>query len=332
MIKVYSSNSSNPASSFGNPQSSFEIINLTSSICREIQINTKEVYWIDLEEPSDQDLETLRLEFNFPDSNIEECKNSELYPKIEDYETHLFLVTFFLTLEEEPFKAEELNIFLGANFLITIHRKRSRFIQALQKRLERNCNYLMKQGSDFLLSEILDSFAESYLKVSEGLDLKIDRLESLIFRSTHPMVANEIFELKKQILGLKRLVVPQQEILFRLSFQAHDLISEKNRLAFRNVFDHFSRLTNSIDSYRDLLMSSFEAYRSEVSNKTNEIMKVLTIFSTIMMPLTLLVGYYGMNFEVFPELKWQEGLLLVWGLFFGITLSLFAFFKWRKWI
>jgi magnesium transporter len=79
-------------------------------------------------------------------------------------------------------------------------------------------------------------------------------------------------------------------------------------------------------------MSSFEAYRSEVSNKTNEIMKVLTIFSTIMMPLTLLVGYYGMNFEVFPELKWQEGLLLVWGLFFGITLSLFAFFKWRKWI
>jgi magnesium transporter len=255
-------------------------------------------FWISVESPSEAEYEILRAKFNFDASTIADCLDPEHYPKMEDYEAYLFFVTFFLEVNKsqpEIYKTQELNAFLGPNYLITISEVPSHFLQTLKDRAVRS-KRLLQNGPDFLLSEILDSLAESYIPVIDEFDNRIDYLEALIFRSTHPKTVDRIFQLKKQVMNLKKLLIPQQEMLFRISLQEHDLIKERNRLFLRNVFDHFSRLTGSMDSHRDLIVSLFEAYRSQASNRMNEVMKVLTIIATIILPAALSKIYFRIKF------------------------------------
>ena len=293
---------------------------------QDLNLNDPETnYWLSLENPSEEELNNLQKKFGFSEDTIAECRDWEHYPKIEDYENYLFLVTFFL----EGSKSTELNLFLGSNYLITICKNT---LPVALKNLELRSKKLLIAKPDFLLSEILDSLAESYIGMLESFDQKIDHLENLLFRSTDERILKKIFEIKKQLVDLKRLLFPQQEMLFRLSFQEHDLISERNRLLLRNVYDHFNRLTYSMESYRDSIFSLFDAYRSQASNGMNRIMKTLTIFSVIILPLTLLTSYYGMNVVFMPELQWKNGPALVLGLMFGVSILMLVLFKWRKWL
>lgn len=308
-------------------------------------------YWIDCETPTEEELQFLINCFHFEHSTILECCDSEHYPKMEDYENYLFFVTFALTkntlnkdssqgkelaeANNENFKflyqTNELNLYLGKNYLITVHRKPIACLENMKERAGRFKTFF-NQGVDFQLEEILDCLVQTYTPIMEEFDDKIDYLENLLFRAVSPKLINQIFILKKQITSLRKLVIPQQEMLFRISHYEHDLIDDKNRLLLRNVYDHFVRLSMSIESYRDLISSLFDAYRSQAANRMNEIMKVLTILSTVILPLTLVVGYYGMNFENIHEFKWKFGVPVVWGIMSAIVIILLTVFKKKKWL
>lgn len=293
-------------------------------------------FWIDCCEPSEEDFESLSRNFGFNKTTIEECRNSEHYPKIEDYGDYLFLVSFYAEMLKEKtngdyFLTRELNIFFSKDYLITVHRENHAFLENDMQRFMKN-PILFASGLDYVLEEILDSIVQTYMPVIDIFDDEIERLEAILFRTVGKKIINQIFNLKKQIMLLRKLIVPQQEMLFRLSYHKSELIDERNSLLFRNVYDHFARLGHSLDSYRDLANSLFDAYRSESANKTNEIMKVLTIISTIMMPLTLLVGYYGMNFENIVEFQWKYGVLIVWGLMFFIVVGFLFYFRKKRWL
>ncbi|MDX1921323.1 MAG: magnesium transporter CorA family protein [Candidatus Caenarcaniphilales bacterium] len=314
-----------------------------------------ELYWLDCDSPSEEEFQFLVSCFNFEQNTIVECCDSEHYPKIEDYEDYLFFVTFALSKngqqktpstakdldsEVKPndnayskllYLTDELNLYLGKNYLVTVHRKPISCLEEIKERACRSKNFFSK-GIDFLFEEILDSLVHTYIPIMEEFDDRIDYLENLLFRAVNPKLISQIFILKKQVNALRKLVSPQQEMLFRISHYEHDLIDETNRLLLRNVYDHFVRLSMNIDTYRDLVASLFDAYRSQAANRMNEIMKVLTIISTLILPLTLVVGYYGMNFEHIKEFKWEGGVPMVWMIMLGIVISLLTVFRNKKWL
>ena len=301
---------------------------------------TKNTYWIHLSQPTEEDFNFLINNFHFEASTIEECRDSEHYPKMEDYEDYLFFVSYFpleKPLMKDFFQTAELNIFLGNNYLITVQKEANDFLHPLLNKAGKSKSFA-KGGVIFVFLEIMDSIAHEYISWAESLDQNIENLEDLILKVNEKIsdrekkIERKMIDYKRRILIFKRLIKPQMEMLFRLSIQEHDLFSERDRLYLRNVYDHFERLSSNLDSLRDMIISLFDAYRTQTANKTNEIMKFLTIFSTLILPLTLITGYYGMNFTHMDELQWKNGLIIVWSLIGLSTVLLLSFFKFKKWI
>jgi len=192
-----------------------------------------------------------------------------------------------------------------------------------------------QRGPAFLLHQILDRVVDYYSPVLDDFDDRIDRLESGIFASNQPNneILSQIMDLKRSVLRLRRISVKQMDVLLRMSRgEFSDLIPEEMRPFYRDVYDHLVRVVDLAENYRDLISGSLEAYLSVVSNRLNEIMKVLTIFSAIMLPLTFIAGVYGMNFENMPELHSRYGYYAVWALMIVVAIGMLLFFRRRGWI
>jgi magnesium transporter len=191
-----------------------------------------------------------------------------------------------------------------------------------------------QRGPGYLLHQILDQVVDFYSPVLDDFDERIDRLEDDIFRLRRPNneILSEIMDLKRSVLRLRRISGKQMDILHRMSRGEFSLIPQDMRPFYRDVYDHLVRVVDLADSYRDLISGSLEAYLSVVSNRLNEIMKVLTIFSAIMLPLTFIAGVYGMNFENMPELHSRYGYYAVWAIMVVVAIGMLLFFRRRGWI
>jgi magnesium transporter len=185
-----------------------------------------------------------------------------------------------------------------------------------------------------LLHQILDQVVDFYSPVLDSFDDRIDRLEDDIFTLKRPNneILSQIMDLKRSVLRLRRISGKQMDILHRMSRGEFSLITEEMRPFYRDVYDHLVRVVDLAESYRDLISGSLEAYLSVVSNRLNEIMKVLTIFSAIMLPLTFIAGVYGMNFENMPELHSRYGYYATWAIMICVAVAMLLFFKRRGWI
>src|SRR5215831_9954850 len=246
------------------------------------------VVWVDMEKPSEEDDRILLDVFHFHPLTVEDCRENRHYPKIEEFPNYLYFIVHGVTADTSPdrFNTIELDGFLGPNYVITYHHEMFRSINNVKKQLTTS-PVSCQRGPAFLLHQILDQIVDYYSPVLDDFDERIDQLEDNIFSLRRPndAILEQIMELKRSVLRLRRISAKQMDIFYRLSRGEVHLIPQPMLPFYRDIYDHLIRVTDLAESYRDLISGALEAYLSVVSNRMNEIMKVLTIFSAVMLPL-----------------------------------------------
>jgi magnesium transporter len=297
--------------------------------------NEADVVWVDMESPTEADERVLLDIFNFHPLTVEDCRENRHYPKIEEFPGYLYFIVHGVRADTSPdhFNTIELDGFLGRNYVITYHHEMFRSINNV-KQLIHTSPVACRKGPPFLLYQILDQIVDYYSPVLDDFDERIDKLEDDIFtlKSPNNEILVEVMDLKRGVLRLRRISSKQMEILYRMSRGEFSLIDQQMLPFYRDIYDHLVRVTDLAESYRDLISGALEAYLSVVSNRLNEIMKVLTIFSAIMLPLTFIAGVYGMNFEHMPELATRYGYFIVWGIMIVVALGMLGLFWRAGWI
>jgi len=291
-----------------------------------------DLVWIDFEKPTPEETEYLVSYFNFHPLAIEDCVSETPLPKVDDFGEYIFLVLHGSRMLTEGRSAtNEVNFFLGRNYLVTYHYRTSRSILDARDRCLKNLPSVAR-GADFLLHEILDRMVDHYFPVLEQVEKAMEEVEAEVFSNPRKETLNKIVKLKKDVILLRRVILPQQEIVNRLSRDNFSVISTKADAYYRDIYDHIASISGLADVYRDQLSGTMEAYLSVVSNRLNEIMKVLTMFTATLMPLTLITGIYGMNFSNMPELHTRYGYFAVLGSMGVIATGLVIYFRKKKWL
>jgi len=293
------------------------------------------VIWVDMEAPTLDDDRVLLDVFHFHPLTVEDCRANRHHPKVEEFPDYIYFIVHAVRTDSSPdrFNTVELDGFLGKNFVVTYHHDKFTSIDKV-KQTVRSSPVTCQRGAPFLLHSIIDSIVDDYLPVMDDFDERINDLEDNIFSLHRPNdeILGEILGLKRSVLRLRRISSKQLEVLYRISHGQFQLISGPVLPFFRDIYDHIVRVTDLAESYRDLISGSLEAYLSVVSNRLNEIMKVLTIFSAIMLPLTFIAGVYGMNFDNMPELHSRYGYYTVWIIMLVVALGMLGLFWKRGWI
>jgi len=301
----------------------------------ELLKDEKAVIWVDMEAPSETDDRVLLDIFHFHPLTVEDCRANRHHPKVEEFPDYLYFIVHAVRTDTSPdrFNTIELDGFLGRNYVVTYHHENFGSITKVKTSV---CSspVLCQRGATFLLHQIIDSIVDDYLPVMDDFDERISDLEDDIFALNRPNkeILEEILGLKRSVLRLRRITSKQLDVLYRMSHGQFQLISGPALPFYRDIYDHIVRVTDLGESYRDLISGSLEAYLSVVSNRLNEIMKVLTIFSAIMLPLTFIAGVYGMNFDNMPEIHSRYGYYVVWIVMVGVALAMLVYFWRRGWI
>lgn len=310
-----------------------EMTEPTAEKLSEILSDKNSVTWIDFYKPTDKEISFLTDVFKFHPLSIEDCLSTVPNPKIDDYWEYLYLVIHGINaeaLKRDELETHDLDIFLGKNYLVTFRKGYFRSVDTVAERCRKNCS-IMQKDPEFLMHTIIDALVDNYLPIIDDLGEKVDELEKELFIKADRNVLNKIFALKKDILYLRRIIHPQREILRNISSGEHKQICFECSLHFKDVYDHLFMISELIESYRDTISGAMEAYLSIVSNRLNEIMKVLTIIATIMMPMTLITGIFGMNFSRMPLIQSSHGFAAAMGIMGIVALSMILYFKRKRW-
>jgi magnesium transporter len=298
---------------------------------RELAEATGKPQWVDFSEPTKEEGELLSSFFHFHPLAIEDCWEEVNHPKADDYGETLFVVFHEPRYGEKRFTTREVEFFLGKHFLVSFHKGKLTQCQALRDQLMRRPE-LFDRGPDFLLYLHLDEIIDTYFPVLDKLEERIDQLEDSIVVNPSKDTVNGIFTLKHEVLHLKKVIGPQREMLNRFTRAEFPQVTKSSLIYYRDLYDHIYRIYDLAESFRDLLSGALDAYLSSLSNRMNEIMKVLTIITTILLPLSLIAGIYGMNFRYMPELSRPWGYPWALGLMAVIAVVMVLFFKKRKWL
>jgi magnesium transporter len=297
---------------------------------REVEGN---IVWADVSDPTGQDFEELVEEFGFHHLSIEDCQNAHQRPKIEEYPGYYFIVLYEAALAgpNDRLELRELNIFLGKNYLVTVHSRPIRAV-ATARRLWHEWVDRAEQGSGLLAYLLIDAIVDDYLPLLDILSERMDDLEDSIFGEFQAEAIQEIFSIKKKLLYLRRAVTPLRDVFNTLLRREQSIFSRDIYFYFQDVFDHLIRVADTVDTLRDMLSSTMDAYLSVSGNRMNMIMKRLTSISTILMSVTLIAGIYGMNFVFMPELRWRFGYVFALVSMVVVGFALYRYLKKVKWI
>jgi magnesium transporter len=292
--------------------------------------------WVDLEAKTEETHRLLSATFKLHPLVIEDVWGDSTVPKIEDYDHYLYVVVHGIRAGDEPGELQllETDLVLGPNFIVTYHRD-PRAVAPCHAELARS-NRLLQRGPVFVFHAVLDHLVDFYMPFIDAFDEVVADIESVMLQPQRQLgmqrLLRRIFGLKRSLQGLRRVTVHQRDILLRLSRGEFDEIPHELLPFFRDVYDHFVRFTDFVESYRETVANTLELYLSLQSNRMNEVMKALTVMSTIMLPLTFIAGVYGMNFDHMPELRWPFGYWLVLGLMLVVAVAIVAFFRRKRWI
>lgn len=294
------------------------------------------VIWIDMHEPDiERDDHALAEIFHFHPLTIEDARSDRHHPKIEEFPDYLFFIVHGVRSDEssEHFNTVELDGYLGSNYVVTYHHHSFPSIEKTRQRI-RSSPVSCQRGAAFLLHGIIDAIVDDYVPVLDYFDERITDLEDRIFALKSPdnSILQEIQELKRSVLRLRRISAKQLDALYRMSHGEFSIIPESALPFYRDIYDHLVRVADLAENYRDLISSTLDSYLSVISNRLNEIMKVLTIISAIGVPLTVIVGIYGMNFENMPELRSRYGYFFVWIAMILVASGMLIFFRRRGWL
>lgn len=265
---------------------------------------------------------------------LEDILDTNHRPKIEEYDKHVFLTLKMLSInpETKSIDNEQISLIIGKGWLLTFQEQEGDIFNGLRLRLKENKGNLRQKGTDYLLYRIIDTVVDYYFFVTEHMAETIETLEEEILLESTTDLLREIHSLKKQLWQIRKAILPIREVVSGLQKDTNELIEEGTEKYLRDLYEHIIQIHDIVENQRDMVGSLMELYLSGVSNKMNQVMKVLTIISTIFIPLTFIAGVYGMNFENMPELKWNYGYFFVIGVMVVVAIIMIRFFKRKDWL
>lgn len=266
---------------------------------------------------------------------LEDILNTDQRPKMEDFGDYLYIVLKTLSLSGgrvEDVESEQVSLILGTNFVLSFQEKEGPLFEGIRDRLRNGKGRLRTMGPDYLVHALLDTIIDHYFVVLEKLGEKIEYLEEELVTRPTPVTLREMHKLKRDVIFLRKSFWPLREVIGNLERRESPLIKESTVIYLRDIYDHTIQVIDNIETFRDMLSGMLDIYLTSISNRMNEVMKVLTIIATLFIPLTFIVGLYGMNFKYMPELSWPWGYPLVLLLMLGVTVFMLAYFRRKKWI
>jgi len=281
-----------------------------------------------------KNLEKLGECFHIHPLVLEDILDLEQRPKIEDYDDYLYIVlkTLSLSPEAEGIQSEQVSLILGPHYVISCHEGDGDLFAPIRERLLQGKGRLRKMGADYLAYSLVDLIVDNYFVKLETFSDRVEFLEDEVVVRPSPETLREVHRFKNDMIMLRKTLWPLREVIARLERRESPLISDNLTIYFKDVYDHTIIAIEEVETYRDILSGMLDIYLSSMSNRLNEIMKVLTIIATIFMPLTFITSLYGMNFKNMPELSWQYGYFGVLGAIVVIALSMLWYFRKRRWV
>ncbi|MFA5260538.1 MAG: magnesium/cobalt transporter CorA [Candidatus Omnitrophota bacterium] len=292
------------------------------------------VTWINLEGIDPSVIQSLNEHFQIHPLVSEDIVHTGQRPKMEVYDRYIFIVLKMIYFQDgtDEIIDEHISLILGPGYVISFQEKPGDVFDPIRTRIREGKGRIRQEGADYLAYSLLDAIVDNYFLILEKRGEAMEDLEDNILEESGSEILHDIHKFKKEIIYLRKQVWPLREVISELQRNESSLIKASTQIYLRNVYDHTIQVIDSIESFRDMITGMHDIYLSSISNRLNEIMKMLTMFSAIFIPLTFLAGVYGMNFEYMPELDWRWGYFGVLGLMAGITLGMIVFFKKKKWL
>ncbi len=301
-----------------------------------LQETAEAVTWLHVEGLHDIGLmERLGERYHLHPLTLEDILYTDQRPKMEDFGNYIYIVLKDFSLPPEAdgqIQPEQISLVFGPHFLISFQEKQSPLMEPIRERIRTARGKIRKTGADYLAYTIMDAIVDQYFILLEKLGEKIESLEDQLVTRPGQDTLHAIQSIKREMLYLRKSVWPLREAVSALQRSDSPLVDAATDLYLKDVYDHTIQVIDTIETYRDMLSGMLDIYLSSVSNRLNEVMKVLTIIATIFMPLTFLAGVYGMNFKYMPELEWHWGYFMVLGIMLTVALSMVHFFKRKKWL
>ena len=295
-------------------------------------IQKDRVNWINLDGLNVSPIiEKIQSYFCLHSLSVDDILNDQR-PKTEEFEDYLFVtVKMLYRIEGVHIDYEQISFVLGVDYLLTFQEKEGDLFDAFRERIRLDQGRVRKKKADYLLYRLLDIIVDNYYNVLENIGQQIEDTEESISSDSSIETFKKIQQLKKQLIYLHKALYPLRDAVSKLVKDESSFIQEENLRYFADVYDHVIHLIDSLDTYRDLTSGLLDIYINTQNTRLNEVIRLLTIISTIFIPLTFIVGVYGMNFDVLPELKWKYGYFAVWGVMLVIAGTMVGFFKYKKW-
>jgi len=294
------------------------------------------VTWVNIDGLHDIEImEKIGKHFGLHPLVLEDILNTEQRPKIEDFDDYIFVVLKMLYYDENEgeIRAEQISIILGSNFVLSFQERVGDIFNPLRDRIRNAKGRVRKMGPDYLAYSLLDAIVDNYFVVLEKLGEQIEGMEEELVTNPTPETLQRIHNLKREMIFLRKSVWPLREVVSRLERGESPLIKEATGIYLRDVYDHTIQVIDTIETYRDMLSGMLDIYLSSISNRMNQVMKVLTIIATIFIPLTFVAGIYGMNFEYMPELKWHWFYpKAFWLVMLGVAALMLVYFRRKRWL
>ena len=290
--------------------------------------------WIDVVNPTREDIEPLLEEwFRFHELAAEDALSVTTLPKYDSFARYDFFVfrTIAFNVTQHRVESEKISCFLGKNFLFTIHRDNLQAIDAIWNRIPQD-QRIMQRGVDFVLYSVLDALVDQHFPLLEEIEDRLDEIHEVIFTSPAQTLLDELLHFKRDLNVLRRQSIPQRELFNQISRGEAKFIRPEQLIYFRDLYDHMYRIGEFVADERDMATTTMEAYLSVVANRTNEIMKVLTIFSAILLPMNFIAGIYGMNFVHMPELNWRYGYVWALAIMGTVAVAMLLWFGRKGWL
>ncbi|MFH1856402.1 MAG: magnesium/cobalt transporter CorA [Candidatus Omnitrophota bacterium] len=264
---------------------------------------------------------------------LEDVMNTAQRPKFEDFGEYVFLVIKMLYTGNVPGEivSEQISLIVGENFVISFQERTGDVFETVRERIRTAKGRIRQKGSDYLAYSLIDAVVDNYFSILEALGEKVEKIEETLIKRPSSQVLQTLQNLKRDAIFLRKAIWPLREAISALTRGESSVIKESTIIYLRNVYDHAVQVIDTVETFRDLISGLLDIYLSSLSNKMNEVMKVLTIFASIFIPLTFVAGIYGMNFKYMPELEWRYGYFIVLGGMFVIGISLLIAFKRKKW-
>lgn len=296
-------------------------------------LQTSTVSWVNINGIHNTDaIEAIGKVYGIHNLVLEDILNTDHRPKVEPFEDYVFFTMKMMWYDQEDvLEREQISIVFGKPYVLCFQEVKGDIFDPIRQRIREDSGLIRKRGTDYLVYRIIDTVVDNYFIIIERIEERVEDLEIAITADTDEDFTRDIQHLKREIISLKRALLPLREAVSGLEKGVSDLIDPENEKYFRDVYDHLIQIADNLETNREVLSGLMDMQMANMSNRMNQVMKVLTVIATIFIPLTFIAGIYGMNFDNMPELHFKYGYFVVWAIMLAVFVAMLIFFRRKKW-